>query len=302
MTFPNDHILVKFDPVPTATGLIIPERYLIQEDDVVGKSYGVTTDRRLINPQMVTVVKGNEEWRAFVSDKYPEPERKWALNASSTVKSGNRYFVHYGAYEVRMRAEEGLYIIPSKTVMFQMEPILPVSGTYIGEEVFTDDVRTQSGIILQEGAKEAVQVKIIYSGGIYHPGDIVITQDPHQYTFRYENKHYIYVKDNVIIGKLTADGIEPAGNCLLVEYIADGDEIRAENDRRAKLKDFMDKNHLHYPQADLTPLPEPKTVHARCIKGELAGEELLINRNFGTPIGNQWIINMQTVLGTVCPA
>lgn len=272
MTFPNAHILVKFDPVPEVSGLTIPERYLIQSAEKDGEhdAYGITTNRRLINPQICT-----------------------------NVLTGDRLFVHYGAYELRKDADEGS-LIPERTVLFLLDPIRPLPGKYIGEAVYSDDERTPGGIILKEGVKEGVKVKVLHSSGRFEPGTVIITQDDRQYPFKYEGKDYIMLTDEVIVG-VVRDGVEPCEGHQLVEYMPDEDlkERIAENDRRSRLRDFMDKNYLHYTQSDLQPLPEPKTVKTKCVGGSMLGQELLVLHNYGCPINGQWIVNGDIILAKI---
>src|SRR6185503_10593497 len=74
----HSNILIKFhDEIDTPLNLIIPERYTVHEQSSVDDNesrMGVTTDRRLINPQTCEILTG----------KY----------------AGEEAFLYYGAYEM----------------------------------------------------------------------------------------------------------------------------------------------------------------------------------------------------------
>lgn len=293
-----NNILVKFDPVPTVGGIIMPERYLIQEADTPGENnaYGVSTNRKAINPQIVTILSGEHK------DK--------------------KAFVYYGAYEIAKWPEgiDGIAIIPDTTIFFFIDPIEPVAATYLGEEVFSEGDKTESGIYITPYAerKEGILIRIIhipkegqvsYADKLIAVGDIVVTIDQHQYDLRFEDKKYIKLKATEIVGVKTEDGYVPTGDRVLIEYLPDSDlqERVTENDRRAGLLDFMEKNGLHYTVTDLEPLKEPKTVNARILaigndvnSEATIGDEAIVFRNYGQLLKKDlWITSIENVVGVL---
>src|SRR3982750_2368116 len=131
----SNYILCTFDPLPTVSGLILPERYLIQEADKDDEhdAYGIVTDRRLINPQIINVLSGPYK--------------------------GYKAFVYYGAYEIRVPVEDGACLIPMRTLYFLIDPVVMFPGFYLGEEVFTQGEQTASGIFITPYAEKKEGVK-----------------------------------------------------------------------------------------------------------------------------------------------
>lgn len=296
MRLTGNNILVKFDPMPTVSGLAVPERYKIQDGDKdENTAYGVTTNRKLINPQVITILKGEHE--------------------------GKRAFVHYGAYEIAKWPEPEVAFIPEATILFFIEPIQPVYGTYLGEEVFTQGERTASGIYITPYSekKEGVLIKITHipeQGGVGNikVGDTVVTVDSYQYDLRYEGKKYIKLRSTEIIGIKKDDGYIPVGNRVLVEYLPDEDlqERIEENAKRFQILETMSKRYLHLgdmPNGELPehlrPVKEPKTTHAKLLAvGEQVDTELddtvMVFRNYGCILPNgQWITSIDNVVGVI---
>lgn len=305
---PNkDYIVVQFDEQEAkvhGTDIIIPERYLIQEgDETENSAYGVTTDRRLINPQVVTVIQGNE-----------------------TVPTGVKAFVHYGAYEVAQWIDDKNALIKSAMVFFTLDPITPLPGNYLGEEVFIEGDKTDSGIYITPYAemKLPINIKITHvsKNSEIQVGDEVITIDSAQYPLKYEDKTYIKLRDSEIVAIKRDGNIIPYRNYLLVEYIDTIDEeLIQQNYYKDHLKDVAIKYRLHVPDIDFTHAKESKHVDAKLIAigsdcryikptnsektflyagGILEaniGSILKIDRNRGARLDNgQWIINLDTVL------
>lgn len=302
MTPQNGNIIVKFEYDKTLSvvkqdnGLFIPERYVIEEaDEDADTAWGVTTDRKLINPQTVYIFSGDY--------------------------TGKTAFVHYGAFEVCKWLDDDYALIPEKMILFLVDPIQCMPGTYLGDEVFGELPKTTSGIYLTPELEEkvGVKVKITHLPENHHElitiGAIVITIDAYQYELNYEGKKYIKLSESEIVGIDTQDGCLPIGNNLLVEYLPDADlsERIAENDRRRAQRDFIDKNRYHISEQyakgidpNYLDLPEPKFCYANILAiGELVkdiqvGDKLLIHRNFGCILPNkQCIINIEAVLGVV---
>lgn len=324
--FLNNSIIVLFDHdwdsawVTQANGLVVPERFMIESgDEDAGAAFGVTTDRRLINPQTLTVVQGNEAWLNTVKETYPEHEKDAILKAHPPILPG-RYFVHYGAFEVaKWLDKEHHGAIPGKMLLFGIEPIRCMPGTYLGEEVFGELPMTESGIYLtpQLESKEGVLVRITHvpaDGPKVAVGDIVVTIDQNQYELNYEGEKYIKVDEAEIVGVAEGGGFRPMGNRVLVDPLPDADlaERIAENDKRKKMRDYVDHHRLHVSEAytrgqdpNYNDVPEPKLTHARVSAvgehtGVEVGDKLLIHRNYGCRLpNNQWILSMDLILGIV---
>jgi hypothetical protein len=302
MTPSTGNILVKFDHDRSSTlvkqdnGLFVPERYVIEEgDEDADTAWGVTTDRKMINPQVIDILSGEHK--------------------------SKRAFVHYGAFEVCKWVDEESAVIPEKMILFFVDPIQCVSGTYLGEEVFGELPKTASGIYLtpQLETKEGVKVCITHVPDNAHPvvqvGTVVITVDAFQYDLIYEGKKYIKVDQREIVGVETSDGYVPVGKTILVEYLPDAAlaERVAENDKRRAQRDYIDKHFIHISEAytkGLDPayldVPEPKTTYARVLSvGEdvqqvETGDKVLVQRNYGCLLPNkQWIINADIALAVI---
>jgi len=308
-------VLCTFCPLDnqmTRMGLIMPERYLIQEGDKDGENdaYGVVTDRRLINPQTINVLSGSHK--------------------------GRRAFVYYGAYEIAQWLDDDHAIIPERVIYFLVEPTCMLPGFYLGEEVFSQGERTASGIYLTPHAekKEGIKIKLtnVCENLQYKVGDTVITVDPYQYTLHFEGKKYVKLTEQNIIGVERDGEYVPTNDTVLIEYNPDPElaERIAENDRRRATIDFINKNGMHYSDAhargedpSLQPVPEPNTITATVLAyshhfpeptvidgveypgkksiaervGAEIGEKLLVLRNYGCVLPNgQWIINSDTIL------
>lgn len=321
----NNKVVVLFDYnwnsgwVDQGNGFVVPERFIIEDGDAdADAAYGVTTDRRLINPQKITVIQGNEYWIKTIKETYPEYERNLILKSTPLVVPG-RYFVHYGAFEVATFIDEEHHaLMPAKMILFGIDPIWCMPGTYLGEEVFGELPMTESGIYLtpQLEEKEGVLVRITHipEDSKVSVGDIVVTVDQFQYELNYEGKKYLKVEDAEIIGVKTETGYLPMGNRVLVDYLPPDSELLAtiaENDRRRKMRDYIDHNRMHVSEAytkgidpNYLDVPEPKFTHAMAVStnnGEVAvGDKLLIHRNYGCRLPNgQWILSMDLILGVI---
>lgn len=293
----NGHIIVKFDYDKSATaikqpnGLYIPERYVIEDgDEDAEAAWGVTTDRRLINPQVIHIFSGQY--------------------------NGKRAFVHYGAFEVAKRIDGDSVAIPEKMILFLIDPLQCMPNTYLGEEVFGELPKTASGIYItpQLETKEGVLIRITHvpKDSMVKVGDIVVTIDQNQYELTHEGKKYIKLDEDEIVGIKTADGYLPVENRVLVYLLPDSglQERVSENDRRRKMRDYVDHNRLHISEnytkgldPDYLDVPEPKFTHARVLVGSgqiQQGDKVLIHRNYGCRLPNsQWILSMDLILAVV---
>ena len=299
-TTSRGNIIVKFEHdfesalVKQDSGLFVPERYMIEGgDEDADAAYGVTTDRKSINPQVINILSGEY--------------------------AGRRAFVHYGAFEVAKWLDDHQAVIPEKMILFFIDPIQCVPGTYLGDEVYGEYERTASGIILSSDleTKEGVMIYITNVPENAHPkvtfGSLIVTIDAFQYDLRYEGKKYIKVDEREIIGVKTEKGYQPIGNVVLVENLPDLEWDKWKRESEDKREEYVDK---FYPHLDKTharslypkhlELPEPKFTHVRCVAiGELVkniepGDKLLVYRNHGCILPNkQWILNMDVIIGII---
>lgn len=286
MTPTQNRILVKFDETPeTPLNLIIPERFVVHEQggaDDNETRQAVTTDRRLINPQTVTVLSGQYE--------------------------GCKAFVYYGAYEVS-KFHEGVAIMPETHLIFLTDPMKMLPEIYLGEEIFSEGEKTASGIYTTPVAeyKEAVKIRLTHvpEKAVAEVGEVVITVDGNQYWLLYGGKRYIKLRESEIAGVETENGIVPVGERILVEYLPDpeADARMAENEKRYNQMDFLRKHNMHVYGVDFKPVPEPKTIEAKVIASGChecsPGDTVLIFRKYGVKIGEQWLIGKDSLLATI---
>jgi co-chaperonin GroES (HSP10) len=86
--------------------------------------------------------------------------------------------------------------------------MLQYALTFIQEQVYTDAVKTDSGIYLtsQDKKKETLKIKILHVPKNrklkeVNVGDIVCTDDDHQYYLNYDGRDYIKLHHNEIAAK-----------------------------------------------------------------------------------------------------
>jgi len=302
MTPTNGNIIVKFEYdkssalVKQDSGLFVPERYVIEEgDEDADTAWGVTTDRRKINPKVVDIL----------SDGY----------------AGHRAFVHYGAFEVAKWIDEERAAIPAKMILFLVDPIRCMPGTYLGDEVHSEYERTSSGIILSTSleTKEPVKIKIKYLPEDCNPlvdiRTVVITVDAFQYDLIYNGQKYIKVDEREIVGIETNDGYLPVGDVVLVEYLPDPAWEQWKIANEDAREEYVDKHYPHLDKAHARTLypkhletPEPRFTYASVLAigdkvkpGRMSvGDKLLVYRNHGCILPNrQCILNMDIIIGVV---
>lgn len=282
----NNNILVEFEAVPKTSGLLIPERYLIQSAEKDGEqdAVGVTTDRRLINPQTVKILSGEH--------------------------AGRRGFVHYGAYELAKWYIEAQAIIPGHMLFMLIDPIRTLPGVYLGDEVFTEGEKTASGIYITPYAdkKEGVIIKLTYvpENSNLRVGETVITIDNYQYPLTLEGKKHIRLFEREIIGLITETVYSPLGDKIHVKYLPDQEleEIIAENARREDQRKTFRLRNMKEMLSLVEDLREPITVKAEVIAiGEgvkyfpKGAKTLLIRRNYGCMLPDKtWIISEELIL------
>jgi len=273
----HNRILVRFhEDIETPLGLVIPERYAVhvqQNEDDNETRKGVTTDRRLINPQKVTILSGKHE--------------------------GRDAFVYYGAYEIAKWVDDERAIIDESLIYFFIgDTIEMAENTYLGYEVFVEPEKTPAGIILsttiEEKDKISIRISHIPENSIANIGDLVTTIDGNQYWLIYNGQRYIKLRES----EIAAVNGNPVNENLLVEYIygKDDEERMEKNQEIYNHIDFCRKHGWHIEGMEFKPVPEPKTIKAKVLKGDMEGEEIIVNRNFGVKVGgNKWIISKESV-------
>lgn len=329
----NGYIIVEFhydhsqSVVQQDNGLFVPERYVIESgDEDADAAWGVTTDRKAINPQIVDILSGEY--------------------------TGKRAFVHYGAFEVAKwlsqdRVADGRAVIPEKMIFFFVDPIECMPGNYLGEEVFGEYERTDSGIILSTSLelKEAVLIEIThvpkYVNGLIMVGRTVVTVDAFQYDLVYAGKKYIKVDEREIVGIKVQPTIPkeaspwpfndvtpeelgfrpivpyylPIGDVVLVDYLPDPEWEEWKINNEDRREEYVDK---YYPHLDKTvarglypknlETPEPKFTTAKIVAigdkvkpGEFViGDRIMVYRNHGCRLPNsQWILSMDVIIGVI---
>lgn len=128
-------------------------------------------------------------------------------------KKGERLFFHYMAKEAEELIEidgDWYSLVFPYHVFFKIEgeQIIMADDMYLGEQVYTDAVKTDSGIYLtsQDKKKETLKIKILHVPKNrklkeVNVGDIVCTDDDHQYYLNYDGRDYIKLHHNEIAAK-----------------------------------------------------------------------------------------------------
>lgn len=207
----NDYLLVEFiddksiKELPNGKQLIIPTRSIFQQD--TGKNEGTLTqqvlDRRLINPQIAVVVEENKTVD-HITGKRRFPD----------FKKGTIVYTHYGAWDTSRpytHLEASCDFISANTILFTTDEtkslIEPVNGVYVGELADEEPEQTKSGLWIPETCRENVvdrcRIKLLHvpkGDKIHTAGEVVRTIDDKHYTFDFNNRKYIMVKQDFIIG------------------------------------------------------------------------------------------------------
>lgn len=186
----------------------------------------------LIRPDMwVHTEHGGEETRWMTNFNMREVHPQIGVVAFdepiSGYKKGDKLFFHYMAKEAGEAYEiEGdeYYIVWSYHVFFKIldDSIIMADDMYLGEQVYTDAIKTESGIYLtsDEKKKEILKIRILhvpnnrtkksylmlpngYREEDYkiNVGDIVCTEDDHQYYLNFDGRDYIKLHHNEIAAK-----------------------------------------------------------------------------------------------------
>lgn len=277
----NNNTLVRFHPeIDTPLGLIIPERYTVYNQTMETDNesrMGVTTDRRLINPQVVDILSGEHE--------------------------GEVGFVYYGAYEVAKLIQDDTYVIPENNLLFLCNPIRPMPGIFLCERIWNEGEKSESGLFVSPnaGSYDALRMKVLFvpEQSTLSVGQTIITTSPAQYELRYEGQKYIMVREKFIAGY---DEDTPYGDNILVEYLPDEGQAErdAHNEKIRTQLDFMKYHGMHYAEQDFKMEKEPKIIQAIILKGTQQGEKCLIYRDTGVALRkDKWVCPLETLIGVV---
>lgn len=124
-------------------------------------------------------------------------------NATLPYKEGDTVFLHYMAWEWAEITEYG-HLIDTDFILFQIvgDEIVMRDGVYLGEAVYSDEEVTPSGIILLEGKKDNLRVKLTHipKDSILQVGQTVLSIDKNNYEFDYWGKKYIKLSESEIVG------------------------------------------------------------------------------------------------------
>lgn len=113
-----------------------------------------------------------------------------------SLKIGDVVFTHYLAINNAQQIED-LSVISTKSVFFQIkgDEFIMMEDIYLGQQVYTDLVKTESGIYLtsDEQKKETLKIKLTHvpkNSMYFSVGDTVLTVDDNQYEIDvYGGKH-----------------------------------------------------------------------------------------------------------------
>lgn len=191
------HLIVDFDKSHNkvfdvgGTELIRPDEWLHKEDDG-NQTWMTNFNMKDVHPQVATIILDT-------------PSAPW--------KKGDKVFLHYMAKETEeiIELDEKKYsAVDPMWVFFKIigDEFLLADDTYLGEQVYTEAPRTESGIYLTpyDHKKEVLKIRITHlpTNRKYKEiaiGDVVCTADDYQYVFNYKGKDYIKLTHEEIIAK-----------------------------------------------------------------------------------------------------
>lgn len=126
-------------------------------------------------------------------------------NINLDYVAGDKIFLHYMAWEWAELTEHG-HLIDTDFILFQILPHgtfkLP-DNLYLGEAVYSEEEITPSGIIMLEGKKDNLKVKLTHlaqNNTDLKVGDIVLSVDKNNYEFDYWGKKYVKLMSDEIVG------------------------------------------------------------------------------------------------------
>lgn len=140
-----------------------------------GTMYQKNTNLKDTNPQIAIVTVPSRELSLAIGDKI---------------------FTHYLAIN-NSEQIDGYTVIATKSVFFQIKggDFLMMEDVYLGQQVYTELVQTESGIYLtsDEKVKESLKIKLTHvpkNSPYFKVGDTVLTVDDNQYEIDvYGTKH-----------------------------------------------------------------------------------------------------------------
>jgi len=164
--------------------IIRADLWIAREDDgFQGSQFSENTNYLETLPQICTV-------------KHP--------SVNHPYKEGDKLFVHYMAKECAERVDD-YEVIDADFILFQIMPdetFDMVDRTYLGEQVYTEEEITPSGIIVSDRKKDGMKVVITHvpRRAAVKIGQTVITIDDKNYEINYKGKRYIKLVEHEIVG------------------------------------------------------------------------------------------------------
>ena len=201
-------------------------RMFVQFDKKHNKVFNVG-GVEIIRPDMwVHTEHGGEEtrWMENFNMKDVHPQIATVGFTTPDYKKGDKLFFHYMAREADEEYEingESYFMVYPYHVFFKIDgdEIIMADDMYLGEQVYTDAVKTDSGIYLtsDEKKKETLKIRILHvpknRSTVKLPkgfkeedykinvGDIVCTEDDSQYYLSYQDRDYVKLHHNEIAAK-----------------------------------------------------------------------------------------------------
>ena len=124
-------------------------------------------------------------------------------SSQHSYDTGDKLFVHYMACDCAEETEFGT-VIDTDFIFFRIigEEFQPIDSLYIGEQVYTNEEVTSSGIFLGGPKRDGLKIKITHTpqNAQYKVGDIVLSIDDKNYEFDYWGKKYIKLMIDEIAG------------------------------------------------------------------------------------------------------
>lgn len=180
----NNFIVVQFDDnTKVKCGgieLIRPETWVYEQDAQGNTKYQENLDGKVKNPQIATVIKTNK---------------------SSSLKEGDKVFVHYLTKEMANYVEvdgKECWFVNLQSVFFRIKgdgdyEMSP--DTYLGERVVIEAPKTKSGIWTTpyEDKPDSLKVKITHvpENACMPVGSICISSDSNHYELEIDGKKYV---------------------------------------------------------------------------------------------------------------
>lgn len=194
----NNNIIVEFDEKHNKVfevggiELMRPDTWKFEELNNGSTQYQKNTNLKDTNPQIATVVVPNR--------KYP-------------LAKGDKIFTHYLAidnaepFEVNGKEHQMINI---NSIFFKISTngeLEVMEDVYLGEQVFDEGIKTESGIWLTpyDKKKEVCRIKITHAPKntkYTFVGDIAVTVDDNQYELDLNGKKYIKLNTWHILGTM----------------------------------------------------------------------------------------------------